>query len=260
VELPVSFASRSRAPGTFVPGRAVLRRAVPIALALLLPVVSGCMVRVYQPLSGLHRPVVTDPRMPNFRDTRIDVHCVPGDLLNNQQASALCQKVRVLFENQGAQVRTYLSAGRTDEDSVEAIGTEGAVGAAPRTELSVELRARKVHASNHPLSWAFCIASFTVLPGVTESTFAQDLVVRDGSGFLLVSDSLEGRIVTRFGFGPWLGNAIFDLWRDEPDDVLGEAMSQDLSSDLYRQLTQIVFNAKMHARVLEQAPPVGPTR
>jgi hypothetical protein len=253
-----------RDPGPRPPRRAVARRLHGAALAILaltLSAAPGCVVRLYQPLSGLHRPVVTDPRVPNFGDTRLDVHCVPGDLLNEQQAGALCQKVRALFENQGAEVRTFLSAGRAEGDDLLAEGQEEpAAEAGPRTELSLELRARKVHASNHPLSWALCVASFTLLPGTFESTFAQDVVVRDGSGFLLLNDTLEGRLVTRFGFGVWATNAIFDLWRPEEDEVLGDASNRELSADLYRQLTQLVFNAKMHAEVLEQGPAVGQAR
>lgn len=225
------------------------RRAATALLALALSLAPGCVVRVYQPLAGLQRPTVTDPKVQNFRQTRLDVHCVPGGILSVGQASALCQKVRVLFENQGAYVRTYVSSGRTDEDGVDAAPAEAS---GPMTELSLELRARSVHASNHPLSWLFCFASFTVLPGTSEVTFAHDLTIRDGTGFLLVTDSLEARLVTRFGFGPWLGNATFDLWRDEADDVLGEGFAVDLSTDLYAQLTQRVFDAKLHAEVLQR--------
>lgn len=238
----------------------------PRALAarwLVLPwllVAQGCVVRVYQPMSGLHRAVVVDPQLPNFADTRLDVHCVPGGLLNEAQASALCQKVGALFENQGAQVRTHISAGRDEDEAFEEAGdevpVEGEVAMAPRTELTLELRAREVHESKHPLSWVLCIGSFTVLPGVLESTFAQDLVVRDANGFLLVSDSLEGRLVHRFGAGPWLGNAIFDLWRDDADKITGPRAEKELSADLYRQLSQIVFNAKIQAQVLQPTVPL----
>lgn len=227
-------------------------------LALLLSVAaSGCVVRVYQPLSGFHRPIVADPRLPNFQDTQLDVHCVPGGILNEQEAGVLCQKVRALFENQGARVRTHLSAGMSEDDEVDEVPSEATAASEPRTELSLELRARRVHASQHPISWVLCWGSLSLLPGVVEATFAQDIVIRDGEGFLLLSDSLEGRLVTRFGSGAWLGNAIADLWRDDEEKVLGEAANRDLSRDLYGQLTQLVFNAKMHAEVLQQGAAVG---
>jgi hypothetical protein len=216
-------------------------------------------------MSGLHRPVVVDPRLPNFPDTRMDVHCVPGDFLSNEETGALCQKVGALFEMQGALVTTHLSAGRSEDDVVDEAPTEAADGeegppvddAAPRTELTLELRSRRLHVSRHPLSWALCVASFTLLSGVTEYTFAQSVVIRDGSGFLLLSDSLEGRIVRRFGFGSWAGNAVFDLWREDADKLTGDVADRNLSADLYQQLSQLVFNAKMHAEVLQQASPAA---
>jgi hypothetical protein len=234
-----------------------LRSTAALALALgLCSVSTGCIVRVYQPMSGLHRPVVVDPRLPNFQDVKLDIHCVPDGLLNGQEASALCQKVGLLFENQGALVRTHISEGRFEDEDYEGgpdseEGAEVPADAEPPTALTLELRAREVHSSNDPLSWAFCLASLTIVPAITEATFVQDVVIRDGSGFLLVSDSLEGRLVRRFGAGPWVGNAIADLWRAEEDKLSGERASRDLSDDLYLQLSQLAFNAKMHAEVLQ---------
>jgi hypothetical protein len=205
-------------------------------------------------MSGLHRPVVVDPTLPNFDDVQLDVHCIPAGLLSGQEASALCAKVGTLFENQGARVRTHVSEGREDDEGFEIDEEgEGTASDVPRTALSVVLRAREVHSSNDPLSWAFCFASFTLVPAITESTFAQEITIRDGSGSLLLSDTLEGRLVRRFGFGPWAGNAIADLLRAEDDKLSGERASRALSDDLYTQLSQLVFNAKLHAQVLQEA-------
>lgn len=215
------------------------------------------MVVVYQPLSGLHRPVAIDPQLPNFTDTRLDVRCARGALLNDAQAGVLCDRVEALFTNQGAEVHTYVGDGPLDGDAPFTDTVDGAAPAEPRTRLLVELSARETDASIHPFSWVLYAATFTVIPGVIESSFAQEIVIRDDTGFLLVSDTLEGRIVTRYGIGPWFGNKVLDLTR-EKDDKLGEdAASQDLSADLYQQLSQDVFNAKMRARVLRQATPVG---
>ena len=211
----------------------------------------GCIVRSYQPLSGLHRPVVVDPSAPNFQDLRLTVYCVPADHLSLQQASALCQKVGALFENQGATVATKVDASEDedfgdddDDDSATPDAVEPGIG------LTLELRARKVHSATHPLSWAATIMSFTLVPGVTEVTFAQDVVIRDQTGFLLATDSLQGRLVTYFGFGSWGGNKLIDLlWREKEDEVVGDAASRDLSNDMYRQLSQDVFNAKLQWQV-----------
>ena len=104
--------------------------------------------------------------------------------------------------------------------------------------------------------WALCYASFTLVPAVSEFTFAQDAVVRDGSGFLLATDTVQGRIVRQFGGSVWLGNRILDrLIREDADEVTRDAAKNDLSDDLYRQLSQMVYNAKVQWQVLQEASP-----
>lgn len=257
-----------RPPGELRPlNLALIDRTRRLALWLLIPAVVGGCVRFYQPMSGLHRPVVVDPRLPNFQDLRLTVRCVPEDLLNAQEANALCSRVEALFENQGAEVITTTSAhGAPDDELAAAPPTadaaeapaDGATGPVPaRTELTLELRARRLHQSHHPVSWVACIASFTVLAGITEHTFAQDVVIRDATGFPLVTESLEGRIVEQFGLGPWAGNVLLDLVaRDEADDLAGDAFDRVVSADVYRQLSQMMFNAKMQWEVLQQTSPM----
>jgi hypothetical protein len=193
-----------------------------------------------------YRPVAVDPRLPNFDDTRIDLHCPPGQLLAAPEANALCQRVGRLFQNQGAEVRID-----GEPDPAAPVATE------PRTALALELRARETDASSHPFSWLLFVGSLTVLPGVIESSFAQELTVRDASGFPLVTDTFEGRIVTRYGFGSWLGSRVLDLARKKVDRLGKDVAKRDLSNDLYGQLSQHVFNAKMHAEVLQQGAPVS---
>lgn len=196
--------------------------------------------------------MVVDPQLPNLTDTDLDLRCLRGKLLSNHEAGVLCDKLSTLFENQGALVRTARGAEVP----------EG--GAAPpelesRTELTVELRARETDESKHPLSWVLFVGTFTLVPGVLEQSFAQDVVIRDESGFLLMSDTLEGRLVQRYGFGPWFGTTILDLTRKKLDRLGKNSASRDLSDDLYGQLSQQVFNAKMRAQVLRQASPIGRT-
>lgn len=219
--------------------------------AMALAVLSAGCVRLYQPLSGLHRPIVVDPQADNLPDVRLTVRCIPGDELSQPEAGVLCQRVGRLFENQGAQVRTLASTrAPTAED------TYGDGGDRPRpVELTLELRAREEYASGYPLSWLACIASFTIVPGVTETTFVQDVVIRDGSGFLLANDSLKGRLITRFGAGVWIGNKLLDVTRKREDRITGDAFEEDLSGDLYGQLSQMVFNARMRATVLLESAP-----
>ena len=130
---------------------------------------------------------------------------------------------------------------------------------APKTDLLLELSARVVHKNNDPLSWILCFASGTLVPAVTESTFAQDVVVRDGTGFLLIQDTMEGRIVRTFGLGTWVGNKVLDwVVRPKADEMNDKATHARLSADLYAQLSQLVFNAKKRWEVLRLATPDGP--
>ena len=49
---------------------------------------SGC-VHTYQPLSGLHRPVVIDTGVANFEGVRLAIYCPPGDLLDASEAACV---------------------------------------------------------------------------------------------------------------------------------------------------------------------------
>jgi hypothetical protein len=207
---------------------------------LLVALAQGCIVRVYQPLSGLHDPLVIDPTLPNLADTEITLACPAGGGLTDAEASSLCDNVRALFENQGATVITR------DGDAPEP-------PAAPRTQLSVVLRSRTTNNTKHPLSWALCIVSIGVLPAVVEESFAQEVSIRDARGSLLLTDVLEGRVVERYGFGPWFGNVLLNLTRAKDDRLDQDVASRDLSTDLYGRLSQLVFNARVRAQMHDSA-------
>lgn len=232
-----------------------LRHALALALSWA---ASGCTVHVYQPLSGLHDPVLVDPRAPNLTDVSLHVVCVPGDYLDNMDARRLCDRVGKLFEIQGARVTTATNRPLREPELGDDEGAELTAQAAtePTTHLVVELRSDELHTTNNTLSWALCLATLTLAPAYSESTFAQEVVIRDGTGFLLARDRLEGRIVRSFGLGPWVGNKVADwAWREKEDELSGKAANADLSADLYGQLSQLVFNARMRARVLAEAAP-----
>jgi len=220
-------------------------------------------VKVYQPVSGLHRPVVVDPQLANFHDVHLTVHCPPGDLVNPTEARALCRKVGILFENQGAKVTTYTTDRRLDDDPLAgSLPDEGddQPPEHPPTDLILELRGRQVHEATNQLSWVLFFGTFTLVPAVSEFTFAQDVVVRDHSGFLLASDSLQGRIVRYSGAGTWITNKLLDLtFRDKEDRIIGDKPHSDLTADFYGQLSQLLFNAKMQWQVLDRATPAGTT-
>lgn len=203
----------------------------------------GC-VYVYQPLVGLQQPVVVNPDAQNLVGVALTVRCFPGELLSVQDAGSLCGKVGALFEQQGAQVSLTLGAQAPAEPPPEELPTR----------LTVELRARELSASSDPLRWAACYASYSLIPAITEQSFAQDVVVRDADGFLLAEASLQGRIVRYVGLGAWAGNTAMNyLVREEEDRVLPETASEELSEDLYRQLSQLVYNAKVQSELLRPA-------
>lgn len=226
------------------------RTVAPAARALfagsVLLAAPGCIVTTYQPIAGLNHPVVVDPTRPNLRDTHLDVVCLPGEGFPATDANALCNRLRTLFENQGARVSTGLDradADRSDDDTPRPV------------HLTVEIASRDVRKAYHPLTWAFTAASFTLFPGVSERTFEQEVTIRDATGFLLVRDTLRGRLVHRFGAGIWLATAVSDLFRP-PGEKLGRgAAGRDLSDDVYRQLSQLAFDARVHAQVLRVASP-----
>lgn len=233
----------------------LVRPAAAFCLVALLAPGMGC-VPIYQPLRGLNTPVVIDTQVQNLAGVRLTVRCVPGGMLDAVTAAELCQKVGVVFENQGALVTTVAAPG----------GLEGAVddppetapSTTPQTDLDLEIHTRVVHRAHNPMLWVLCVLTLTVVPASTEYTFEHDVVIRDGTGFLLAEETLQGRMVQQFGVAAWAGNGLFNwVWRSDEDDITYETMKHDLSKDLYDQLSQAVFNAKMQWLVLQQTPPAA---
>jgi len=218
------------------------------ALCALLVVLSGC-VRVYHPLDGMYDPHVVDPRMPNFDDVSLTVRCLRVDgYPSSEDNSRLCQNVGTLFENQGAEVTVVAYLG---EESFGDDDDEAPVDVT--TDLALELRSRQVSTRFGGLSVLLCVVSGTLIPRVSEEIFAVDITVRDGDGFLLVEDSMKGRLVNRFGLGTWLVNKLVNLGRDQEDRLNARNLSADLTSDLHRQLSQRLFDAKLQWRVQQEA-------
>lgn len=228
--------------------RGWLRACVPCLLALL---ASGC-VTVYQPLVSLQRPVVVDPQVANFEGQRLLIRCIPGDYLAPSDADQLCRNARSLFTKQGAQVEVEVPrAGLSGREEQE--------GAKP--DLIIEMKARLVHEENSGLLWTLSTLTFTLVPAITDFTFAQDVVIRDSSGFLLASDTFQGRFVRYTGVGIWAVNKSLDLLvRSDEDELTGDAQKKDFSRDFHGQLSQLAFNARMRSLVMRgfEAPPQVP--
>jgi len=215
----------------------------------VLVLISGC-VTVYQPLVSLQRPVAIDPGLPNFEGQRVLVRCFPGEYLDAQEATTLCKHVRRLFTNQGAQVTAVVPRGAVSV----------ATDAKPdRPDLIIDLQARLLQEDNNGLLWIVSGLSLTLIPAITDTTFAQDVTIRDADGALLLSDTLQGRFVRYFGFGTWAVNATLDVLVREPSEKLtGDVAEHDFSRDFYRQLSQLAFHARMRDRVMHGFPSSPP--
>lgn len=199
-------------------------RAISAALALAL---TGC-VTVYQPLSGLNRPIALDPGLANFADTALVLRCLPGGALTAEEAENLCRKVGRLFENQGAQV-TIQSAGRVDEPDAPAEGPA-------RAALAVELRAELVHRDANSLF--FGPLADWIWGYSAEFTVRQEVRIRGADGFLLAQETLTGRFVQRLGF-------------------FSDA-EERFSRDYYGRLSQLALDARIRQQVLAENAGPGP--
>lgn len=234
--------------------------------SLVLATASGC-VTVYQPVTALQRPVTVDPAAPNnFTGLRLLVRCVPAAGADQGESEELCQNLSTLYTNQGATVDVEIpdEAGGGGVQRGEAQDDEEAGGPKlpGKPDLIVELKARRVHSEHSAVLWAVCIASLTLIPHITEATYAQDVVIRDAEGFLLIADTLQARFIRYFGLGFWAVNGILDLvWREKGEGLIGNNHKRDFSKDFHGQMSQLAFHAQMRARILQSfsnEPPPEP--
>jgi hypothetical protein len=122
-------------------------------------------------------------------------------------------------------------------------------------DLIIDLSPRLLHQDDVPILWLLSYLTFTLVPAITEFTFAQDVAIRDGEGSLLVADSLQGRFIQYFGAGIWAVNTALDMAvRKEGEKINDDVTRKDFSRDLYGQLSQLAFNARMRAQVLRGFP------
>jgi hypothetical protein len=217
-----------------------LRAAGALPLALLVAALcSGCSVTLYQPLVSLQQPAVVDPQAPNFEGLKLLVRCHPGDYLLASDAQRLCRNVGMLFRNQGAEVDTEIPRGRgADEDREH--------------DLVVDLSARLLHTDSSTALVMLSGITFTLIPTFAEHTFAQEITIRDASGFLLAQDSVQARFIEYNGVGIWTVNWLADrLVRADEDELTGARASLDFSRDFHARLSQLAFNAHMRSTVLK---------
>jgi len=199
---------------------AVVRRGL-LATAVVL-FGSGCLT-VYQPLSGLHEPVAIDTSFANLEGLGVGLRCVDGGPLDRSEAEDLCLKVSKVLENQGAVVRIHKEGRLPGEE-----GFDGEAATPPA--LNLRLSARMLHEEE---------SSFLFWSWLDDYTFAQDLVIRDEAGFLLIQDTLVGRFQRQIN------------WNN--DD--GDTAAKEFTADFYRQVNQRTLNARMRRQLLREGRP-----
>lgn len=209
---------------------------------LVMVAASGC-IYAYQPLVGLQRPVALDTAIANFEGQKILVRCVADDVyLDSGDAERLCRQMRSLFTNQGAAVTVDIrqkNAGWSEPGF--------------KPDLIIELRGRLLNERSSNWSWLLCYASLTLIPAEAEYEFAQDIIIRDASGFMLASDSLQGRFVRQFGLGTVAVNGLADLIvRPKNQRMTGDGYKEDFTKDFYGQVSQLAFQASMRSLVMRE--------
>lgn len=242
-----------------------------LLLVLVLVTAPAC-VTVYQPVASLQRPVTVDPSAPNLDGLRLLVRCIPSEGADQSESDELCQNMSQLYSNQGAKVSTEvpdeegIGVNRTEAQDAEEWAQPGqaAKGKDPsKPDLIIELKARRVHGENSPVLWALCIATFTLVPAITEATFAQDVMIRDAEGFLLASETLQARFIRYFGLAFWGINGLLDLIvRPKGEGLTGNNHNRDFSKDFHGQMSQLAFHAVLRQRILQsfagETEPVRP--
>ncbi len=218
-----------------------------LPLTLLVPLV-GC-VTVYQPVAALQRPVTVDPAAKNFDGVHLLVRCIPsGDGADHGESEDLCNNMNALYTNQGAKVDIEIP----DEEGGGVTRAEGADAPTEKPDLIIELKARRIHSENSPILWFLCYASATLIPAITEATFAQEVSIRDADGFVLVNDTLQARFIRYFGLAYWAVNGLLDLIvRPKGEGLIGNNHKTDFSRDFHGQMSQLAFHATMRAKVLK---------
>lgn len=230
--------------------RSAISCALRCAGALLLLIAGSGCVTFYQPMVSLQRPVAVDPRLPNFEGVKLLVRCIPGDDFTAGDADTLCRKLGTLFRNQGAEVDQEVPRdGRSRLHDADAV----------KPDLVLDVRSRRLH---HEYNRALALLSamtFTIIPTVEEESYEQEVIVRDGSGALLASDTYQARFTEYFGAGIYAVNGAADVFtRPSEEWVVTGAAQRDFSRDFYGQLSQLLFNARVRAQVLRGFEPPPP--
>jgi hypothetical protein len=230
---------------SLAPMRRMTTRWAFCALVLHVVASTGCMtVTFYQPQRAIHRPVVIEHSPTNFAGLRILVRCLShDDYLPAGDAAKLCGKIAEDFEKQGAETEWVAPVGAT---YVEPMVFDG-----QRPDLTVEIGSKIDHAYGYPLTTVTSCLTCTVVPGVSEQTFSQRVVVYGRDRSVLTEEVFRERFVEYHGCGVWSLNWIIDwVFREDDQAISGDAGKKDFTRDFYGQIRQLTFNARVRSEVL----------
>jgi hypothetical protein len=182
---------------------------------------------------------------------KITVNCLEGEILNASAATALCNKVSALLENQGAKVET--NTVRTLGKKLTVQDNNGS-NADKNSDLTVILSAQTLVINRNTWMWAISIPTFTLFPVAAEYVMQQQVEILDSTGFMITQDAFQARFIRYFGIGYWTTNKLLNLIARDPEDEISDQKIRDsFSRDFYGNLSQTLFNAKMRLEVLRMA-------
>jgi hypothetical protein len=192
----------------------------------------GCIsVYHYQPLGGMRRSYLVSYQEQNFKGLSLRLKCLKSATIDAFQAEELCEKMRVLFESQGALIKDA-SNKETEDDSQQ------------KPDLSIVFSAKKIYDVENSWLWPVSFFTFTLIPVEQEFAVEQSMQIVDGSGQLLKTENFQARFVWVWGLGYWAINGLLN-WtvRSDFENVTEETVKRDFSQDFYSQVSQTLYNA-----------------
>ena len=116
--------------------------------------------------------------------------------------------------------------------------------------------AKLIHQHDDLALAILCAFSFTLVPAIGEMTYGQEISIRDAQGFMLAQQSFQERFIESFGLGVWALNGLIDLIiRPKSEQVTGDGYKAEFTRDLHGHLAQLLYNAKVRARVMNSFAP-----
>ena len=209
---------------------------------------TGCIsVYHYQPLSGLHRSYALSYKETNFSGLVLRLTCIPGEFIDEAASGALCDKVRTVFEGQGARILDG-----EDAEPAAPAAPEVAAASDPAVEpgntaydYDIAFEAKQTYLQRNTWMWPVRILLLTMFPVEQEYGFEQSVTITRFDGTPVGRQAFEARFIWYWGLGYWGLNKLFNVTvRPESEKVSDANMRRDFSRDFYSLVSQAVYNAR----------------